>query len=453
MTTLLRALALVTTLTLAASARAQAPPGAKAVPPPRVLLKAARLFDGKGDQVASPAAVLVVGTTIAAVGKDAVAGPGVEVIDLGDATLMPGFIDAHDHITFESTDNWYKDTVDGLLRPPAEQAHYAASFARRTLDAGFTTVRDLGSSDYLDVGLRNAIDAGVVEGPHLVVAAHAIGSRGSHADQDPYPPERIKPSGVVEGICNGADQCRAAVRWQIKYGADVIKLMASGGVLSLADPVDVPELTQEEMNAIVDEAHHWGRKAAAHCHGDIAGKMAIKAGVDSIEHGTFLQPDTLREMKAHGTFLVPTLLVEERLGGEGMAKYPPTIQAKARAANAARETMFKNALREGVKIALGTDSAVTPHGRNGREFGIMARLGMPAPAALRAGTSAAAELLGRTDRGTVEKDKRADLVAVPGDPTADIHQTEHVTFVMKDGKVVKRPASDARPSPRKAGGR
>jgi imidazolonepropionase-like amidohydrolase len=448
----LRAIALVTTLTLAASAAAQTP-AAKPPPPARILLKAARRFDGKGDQVVSPAAVLVEGKTIAAVGKDALAAAGVEVIDLGDATLMPGFIDAHDHITFESSDNWYKDTVDGLLRPPAEQAHYAASFARRTLDAGFTTIRDLGSNDYLDVGLRNAIDAGVVEGPHILAAVHAIGSRGSHADQDPYPPDRIKPSSVIEGICNGADQCRAAVRWQIKYGADVIKFMASGGVLSLADPVDVPELSQEEMNAIVDEAHHWGRKAAAHCHGDVAGKMAIKAGVDSIEHGTFLQPETLREMKAHGTFLVPTLLVEERLGGEGMAKYPPAIQEKARAANAARETMFKSAVREGVKIALGTDSAVTPHGRNGREFGIMVRMGMPVPAALRAGTSAAAELLGRTDRGTVEKDKRADLVAVPGDPTADVHQTEHVTFVMKDGKVVKRPAGEARPAPRKAAGR
>jgi imidazolonepropionase-like amidohydrolase len=256
---------------------------------------------------------------------------------------------------------------------------------------------------------------------------------------------------VVEGICTGADECHAAVRWQIKYGADVIKFMASGGVLSLADSVDLPQLTQDEMNAIVEEAHHWGRKAAAHCHGDAAAKMAIKAGVDSIEHGTFLQPDTLREMKAHGIFLVPTLLTEEKLTAEGMAHFPPSILAKARAATVAREGMFKSALKEGVRIALGTDSAVTPHGRNAREFGIMVRLGMTAPAALRAGTSAGAELLGRPDRGTVEKGKLADLVAVPGDPTADVRQTEHVLFVMKEGKVVKRPvASSNAPAPKPA---
>src|SRR5207247_8192242 len=179
-------------------------------------------------------------------------------------------------------------------------------------------------------------------------AVHAVGSRGSHADNDPFPPDRVPPLGVAEGICNGADECRAAVRWQIKYGAGVIKFMPSGGVLSLSDPVDAPELSQAEMDAIVEEAHHWGRKAAAHCHGDAAGRMAVQAGVDSIEHGSFLTAETLAMMRDRGVYLVPTLLAGDWLNGK-LANYPPAIAEKAKAAIAARSDMFRNALKAGVK--------------------------------------------------------------------------------------------------------
>jgi len=247
----------------------------------------------------------------------------------------------------------------------------------------------------------------------------------------------VPQQGPLEGTCNGADQCRAAVRYQIKYGADVIKFMPSGGVLSLADPVDAPELSQAEMNAIVEEAHHWGRKVAAHCHGDAAAKMAIAAGVDSIEHGSFLQPDTLQTMHDKGVYLVPTLLAGDWLAGK-LDKLPPAIANKARAAIAARSDTFRNALKANVKIAFGTDSAVSPHGLNAREFALMTGLGMAPAAALRSATSVAAQLLGVADAGTLAAGKLADIVAVPGNPLADIKQTEHVVFVMKDGVVYRK---------------
>jgi imidazolonepropionase-like amidohydrolase len=228
------------------------------------------------------------------------------------------------------------------------------------------------------------------------------------------------------------------VRYQIKYGADVIKFMPSGGVLSLADPVDAPEFSQAEMNAIVEEAHHWGRKVAAHCHGDAAAKMAIAAGVDSIEHGSFIKPDTLALMKEKGVYLVPTLMAGYTVGMKA-DKFPAAIAVKARAAHDAMFGMFRSAVNAGVKIALGTDSAVSPHGQNAHEFGLMVDNGMTPAASLRAGTQSAATLLGLIDRiGTLETGKLADIVAVPGNPLDDIHATEHVTFVMKDGVVVKR---------------
>src|SRR6202167_2864174 len=279
-----------------------------------IVLKAARLFDSVSGTVVDHGVVVVVGGKIQSVGADSKIPDGAEVIDLGDATLLPGFIDAHVHLSFESSENWYKDWYAGIMRFPAEQALYAAHYAKVTLEAGITTVRDLGSTDYISLGLRNAITAGMILRPRMVIAHYAIGATGGHADQDPYPPQRIAPATPVQGVCDGSDACRAAVRNQIKFGADVIKFMPSGGVLSLADSVDLPELTQEEMNAIVSEAHMWGRKVAAHCHGDRAAKMAIAAGVDSIEHGTFLQDDTLLEMKKKHVYLVPTLSAGEWVG-------------------------------------------------------------------------------------------------------------------------------------------
>ena len=416
------------------------PAGAQTAPAPKpVVVKAARIFDSRTGRISSPGLIVVEGGKIASVGGSAPA--GAEVIDLGDATLLPGFIDAHVHLSSEASENWFADFYQRVMRFPAEQAHYAEMFAKRTLEAGFTTVRDVGSGDYLAMGLRNAINAGVAEGPRMLVSNYAIGATGGHGDGAPFPPERVKPSGPLEGVCNGPAECRQAVRYQIKYGADVIKCMPSGGVLSISDPVDAPELTAEEMNAIVSEAHAWGRKVAAHCHGDAAAKIAVAAGVDSIEHGSFLKADTLALMKQKGTYLVPTLFAGEWVGTHS-EKFPPAIAAKARAASSAMKAMFREAVKQGVKVALGTDAGVEPHGRNAREFELMAEGGFSAATAIQAGTAGGADLLGvSTLAGSLEAGKSADIVAVPGDPTADIRATGRVFFVMKEGKIFRNSRS------------
>jgi imidazolonepropionase-like amidohydrolase len=424
--------ALALSLCFAFSALAQ-----EAAPAPRVVvLKAARLFDGTSNEVVNGAVVVVEGTRIRSIGGAVPA--GAEVIDLGDVTLLPGFIDAHTHLSFESGENYYREFFEGMLRHQGEQALRASTYARKTLEAGVTTVRDLASSDYIDVSLRNAIAAGYITGPRMLVAVYAIGATGGHGDSDAYPPSSGIPQRTpMQGICSGADECRGAVRSQIKYGADVIKVMMSGGVLSLADSVDLPQMTREEIAAIVAEAHQWNRKVAAHCHGDAAAKVAIAAGVDSIEHGTFLQPDTLALMREKGTYLVPTLMAAESIKPR-LDSFPESIANKARAAIAARDALFRNALKAGVKIAFGTDSAVSRHGLNAGEFALMTGLGMTPAAALRT-TASSAALLGVDDRvGTLAAGKLADIVAVPGNPLTDIRATERVSFVMKEGAIVKR---------------
>jgi imidazolonepropionase-like amidohydrolase len=419
---------------IAAAATASAADTAPA--PERTVLKAARIFDGTSETTRPNGVVIVEGGKIVAAGSGLAVPAGATVIDLGDATLLPGLMDAHVHLTMEFGPSWSQDFVDNMLRFPAEQAFYAAAYARKTLEAGFTTVRNLGADDYVDIGLRNAINKGQVPGPRMLTAIHPLGPTGGHGDGTPFPPGRVPQGGAVEGVCNGSEECRAAVRYQIKYGADVIKLMPSGGVLSLSDTVDAPQMTQAEINAVVDEAHNWGRKAAAHCHGDAAGRMAIAAGVDSIEHGSFLKADTLRMMRDKGIVLVPTLLAGETVMGKA-DKLPPAIAAKAKAAMAARSDMFKNALRIGVKIGFGTDSAVSVHGQNGKEFALMTGLGMSAGAALRSATAVDADLLGLADRlGTLEKGKIADVIAVAGDPLQNITTMEKPIFVMKEGVIV-----------------
>ena len=274
----------------------------------------------------------------------------------------------------------------------------------------------------------------------MLVSVHAIGATGGHCDEGGYRQGLFPETGPWVGVINGADQAREAVRLAHKYGADIIKTCATGGVLSLTDDVDTPQLTQEELNAIVDEAHALRRKTAAHAHGAEGAKRAIRAGIDSIEHGSFMDDEALDMMKQRGTYLVPTLIAGESLK-EKMEKglyLPPAIAAKARAAVAARTQMFQHAVAKGVKIGFGTDAAVYPHGHNAEEFHLMVDLGMKPMDALRSAASADAELLGLADKiGTLQTGKLADVVAVPGDPMENIRKTEQVLFVMKEGVIYK----------------
>lgn len=427
------ALSAALSLGLSLGVQAQTAP----TPATPIALKAAHLFDGRSGQLVSPGVVVVRGDRIVAVGRDAAIPADARVIDLGEATLLPGFIDAHTHLASDHNENWAQGFYENMLRFPTEQAFHAQRNAQAALMAGVTSARELGAPDFVDIGLRNAINGGLVQGPRLLVAGHSLGSTGGHCDSVNAPPERIRPSGPLEGVCNGAEECRLAVRQQMKYGADVIKICASGGVLSESDPVDVPQLTPAELDAIIGEAHNWGRKVAAHSHGDVAARLAVEAGIDSIEHGSFLTPGTLQLMKTKGVYLVPTrmtqLWVDEKAG-----TYPPKIGEKARAAAAAHTQMFRQALKIGVPIAYGTDSAVFPHGLNAREFGDYVDMGMTPAAALMTSSQGSAKLLGiDKDTGTLEAGKAADIVAVPGDVIQNIRATEKPVLVMRAGVVVK----------------
>ena len=405
------------------------------------VLKAARLFDGKSNTLVKPGVVVVTDGKIAGTGSSASLPTEAEVIDLGDATLLPGFIDAHTHLTMMYSEDYARAALDALRKPIPEMALDASVNARTTLMAGFTTVRDVGSAEYLDAGLRNAINRGVVPGPRMLVAVHAIGATGGHCDDTGWREGAVgKETGPEVGVINGADEARRAVRLAHKYGATVIKTCATGGVLSLADAVDTPQLTQAELDALVDEAHALRLKTAAHAHGAEGAKRAIRAGIDSIEHGSFLDDEALDLMKQKGTYYVPTLMAAQGLS-EQIQKgvpIPPAIKVKADDAIAHVHQTFQKAIAKGVKIGLGTDAAVYPHGRNAEEFHQMVDLGMKPIDALKAGTSSDADLLGLSSKiGTLETGKLADVVAVPGDPLENIRQTEHVFFVMKEGVVYR----------------
>ena len=414
-----------------------------------IVLRAARLFDGKSNTLVQNGVLLVQGDKIADVGSNLPTPDGAQVIDLGDATLSPGFMDAHTHITVDYTD-FNKRRLEELSLNVAEQTLRATTYARATIEAGFTTVRDVGSRfvasrEFVDVALRNAINQGLIVGPRMLVATHGIGATGGHFD--PTSGFRDLLFGAepdyTDGIADGPDEIRKAVRFEVKNGADLIKAAVSGGVFSLADEVDTPQFTPAEMAALVDESHRLRKKVAVHCHGDTAARDAINAGVDSIEHGSFMKPDTLRLLKSKGVFLTPTLMAVEYIMGK-IDTYPPAVQAKARAAAAARSDMFRNAIKMGVKISFGTDAAVFPHGQNAKEFKLMVDLGMKPIDALRSATADDADLLGLTQKvGTLEKGKLADVIGIPGDPTTDITATERVFFVMKDGKIIRQTASSA----------
>jgi imidazolonepropionase-like amidohydrolase len=410
-----------------------------------IALKAARMFDGKSNALVQNAIVIIQGDKIADAGSNLPIPNGAQVIDLGDATLSPGFMDAHTHLTLDFSGDYNLRRLKEIDLNVSEQAIIATTHARATVEAGFTTVRDLGSRfvgsrEFVDVALRNSINKGVIVGPRMLVATKGIGATGGHFDPTSGFRDFLfgREPDYTDGIADGADEIRKAVRFEVKNGADVIKAAVSGGVLSLADEVDTPQLTPAEMAALVDESHRLRKKVAVHCHGDQAAHEAIEAGVDSIEHGSFMKPETLTMMKRKGAFLTPTLMATEWIMSK-IDNYPPALQAKAKAAAAARSDMFRNAVKIGVKISFGTDAAVFPHGQNAKEFKVMVDLGMTPIDALKCATANDAELLGIGQKvGTLEKGKLADVIAMPGDPTSDITATEGVLFVMKEGKIIRR---------------
>lgn len=411
------------------------------------VLRAARMIDGTGAATLNNAAIVVTDDRIVAVGPgSAVTVPaGARVIDLGDVTLLPGFIDAHTHIIGRTLGDPLRDVA--LVKDYASYGAIAGvANARNTLMAGFTTIRVVGSSNFDDMALRQAITDGRVPGPRMENAGHAIGITGGHCDENGFRPGLIQ-LGPADGVADGPEQIRAAVRYQAKAGADVIKMCATGGVLSEGDAVGVTQYTYEEMKALVDEATKLGRKVAAHAHGTEGIKIAVRAGVSSIEHGSFLDEEGARMMAQHGTFLVPTMMAGEaveRFAKNGVLK---GLRAeKALAAGTAVRKATKIAVANHVQIALGTDAGVIPHGTNAREFGLLVEWGGLTPmAALTAGTMNGARLLGWDARvGSLAPGKLADIVAVPGDPLADIHATEHVSFVMKGGVIYKGQGAELR---------
>ncbi len=404
------------------------------------LVHAGSLIDGVASAPRSEVTIVVEGDRITGV-EAGFRRPGSEdtVLDLSSATVLPGFIDLHVHLSSELSPRSY---LERFSLEPADNALSAAFYAGRTLDAGFTTVRNLGDSFNETVALRNAIARGFARGPRIFTAAKSIATTGGHAD----PSNGLRRSlagdpGPGEGVINGPADAARAVRQRYKDGADLIKITATGGVLSLAKNGLNPQFTQEELDAIVRTASDYGFHVAAHAHGAEGMKRAVRAGVRTIEHGTYMDEETMRLMKERGTYYVPTILagvtVAERAQIDGY--FPPIIRPKAAAIGPQILATFSKAYKAGVKIAFGTDSGVSEHGGNAREFALMVEGGMPAMEAIQAATRVAAEVLDMgAELGTVEAGKLADLVAVDGDPLADIGLLPRVDFVMKGGKVEKR---------------
>lgn len=407
--------------------------------PVPVVLRAARLVDGTGAPPVSNGMVVVTGDRITAVGTEIALPAGARIIDLGDATLLPGFVDAHVHLIGRPLSDPRSD--ESATRDlPSYGAIAGVAHARRTLLAGFTSVRVVGSPHFDDVALRQAITDGLVVGPRIQAAAHAFGITGGHCDENGYRPG-LTDADFRSGVADGAEEGRKAVRYQVKYGADVIKICATGGVLSEGDAVGATQYTLEEMKAIVDEARKLERKVAAHAHGTEGIKLAVQAGVASIEHGSFLDDEGARLMAQRGTYLVPTISageVTEKAARSG--RLTGLRREKALAAAQGMRNAVRIAQRHGVPIALGTDAGVGEHGANGHEFTLLTTWGGLTPLqAIVAGTSSAARLLGWDARvGTLAPGKWADVVAVPGDPTQDVTVMEKPTFVMKGGVIYKQ---------------
>ena len=394
------------------------------------VLKAARYLDVSSGKYVAPAVIVVEDGKIAAINPAAT--PEGAVIDLGDMTLLPGLMDAHVHLTGEIKPGFEMEPVKLTI---ADEALEGVLHAKKTLLAGFTTVRNVGAGGFSDVSLARAIDKGWVEGPHVIPAGHALGITGGHCDVTGFAPG-ILEIGPEEGVADGVDAFVRAARYQIKHGAKVIKICATAGVLSFEDSVGAQQMSFEEMKAVADEAHRHGLKVAAHAHGTAGIIAASNAGIDSIEHGSIITPEAARILKKNGTWLDSTLYLAQTINWDAL---PAPLAAKGRAVMPLADESFKVALKAGVKMALGTDAAVYPHGLNAGELVRHVELGQSSIDAIRSATIGDAELFGLTDRGRIAPGLLADLIAVDGDPIADIKVLTTVGFVMKGGTVYKSP--------------
>jgi imidazolonepropionase-like amidohydrolase len=405
-----------------------------AAPAPKtVVVRAGRMLDVRTGKTLNNQTILIQGGKIVSVGPDTQVpgGAQAEIIDLSNATVLPGLIDAHTHITFDPNFGY-----SSLAISVPREALIGARNARVTLEAGFTTVRNVGASGFSDVALRDAINAGDVPGPRMLVSGPALSITGGHCDNNLLP---FDYHAQEEGVADGVEAVQHKTREIIKYGADVIKICATGGVLSKGDDPNAAQFTLDEMKAIVADAHRLGRKVAAHAHGAQGVIWASEAGVDSVEHGHLMNDEAIATLKKNGTYLVPTLyLMDWQKENAAQANLPDFAKRKMELVSETGKMNAKKAFAAGVKIGFGTDAAVYPHGLNAHEFAVYVKLGMTPLQAIQAATINDADLLGWSDKvGTIEPGKWADIVAVDGDPLADVTTLERVKFVMKGGEVVK----------------
>jgi imidazolonepropionase-like amidohydrolase len=424
-------LSLLSTLAVFCAAQAKSP-----APPAELAIRAGKVLDVRTGNYATDQIIWIEGDRIKSIGNAADLSSklpaGTKIIDLSKSIVLPGLIDCHTHLTMTP----YDSGPLGLHLSYPRQALTGARNARVTLEAGFTTVRNVGADGYSDIALRDAIKAGDVPGPRILASGPALSITGGHGDENFLAPQF---NWSTDGVADGIDGVTKKVRENIKYGADVIKFMATGGVLSEGDNPALAQYSPEEMKAIVDTAHGLGRKVAAHAHGATGIKYAVIAGVDSIEHGSYINDEDIALMKQHGTYLVPTVYLEDWLiENVHVLGLTPNMIEKANAVLPIAQQNLSHAFKSGVKVAFGTDAAVYPHGLNAREFGKMVDMGLPRLQSIQAATVNAADLIGWSDRvGTLEPGKFADIIAVDGDPVANVHILENVQFVMKGGEVVK----------------
>jgi imidazolonepropionase-like amidohydrolase len=402
----------------------------------RTILHCGKLIDVTKAQVLNEYSIIVEGNKIVDVLAGYAKPSGTDkVIDLKNRTILPGLIDCHVHMEHETSPTRYQET---FTYNPADYAFQSVVFAERTLRAGFTTVRDLGGTG-VNISLRNAINKKLIRGPRIYTAGKSIATTGGHADPtNGFRNDLMGDPGPEAGVANGPDECRKAVRQRYKEGSDLIKITASGGVLSVAKSGENPQFTEEEIKAIVETARDYGFKIAAHCHGAEAMKRAIRAGVNSIEHGTFMDEDVMQLMKQHGTYFVPTITAGKSVADSAKKPgyFPALVAPKALAIGPKIQGTFAKAYKAGVSIAFGTDAGVYAHGKNWLEFVFMTEAGMPAMEAIQSATVSAAGLIGVADKiGSIEKGKLADIIAIDGDPIKDIQAMGRVTFVMKEGVV------------------